>query len=253
MSRYQNALVTGASSGMGKGLARALGARGTHVVLAARRRERLETLRQEIVSEGGSAEVLVLDCADGDATHDTVRALDDRLPLDLVIANAGVGTMSSARKANWAATRQILDVNLVGAVATLYGALPGMMARKQGHLVGVASVAGFGRGLPRLGAYSASKAGLISFLEAMRLDLQGTGVLVTTVCPGYVRTEMTAKNKLMPFIVEVDDAVATILTSLDKREALCSFPLPIVASMRGLALLPHSIYEKIAHLTTRFT
>jgi short-subunit dehydrogenase len=112
-------------------------------------------------------------------------------------------------------------------------------------VVGIASVAGF-RGLPRFGAYSASKAGLITLLESLRIDLHGTGVSVTTVCPGYVQTEMLTPGKKHPFVVSADDAAAIILRAADSRDAICTFPAPIVAGMRAAQMLPRPIYELIA-------
>jgi short-subunit dehydrogenase len=239
---YQTALVTGASSGIGRGLALALARRGTRVYVAARRRDRLRALVEEIEQAGGQAEAIVLDVADADATCEAVRALDERDPLDLVIANAGVGTPTPTKRAAFSEVKQVLDVNLLGAVATLYGALPGMVARDRGHLVGIASLAGF-RGLPKFNAYSASKAALITFLESMRVDLHRSEVAVTTICPGFVRTEMTGENGKLPFLVECDDAVATILGAIDRRQAVCAFPLPTATAMRSVALLPESVYE----------
>ena len=199
----RHALVTGASSGIGRGLALALGGRGVHVVVAARRRDRLDELVREIDALGGRGEALVLDVSDGDATFAAVHALDARLPLDLVVANAGIGGVTPGKKLEWTRVKAILETNLVGAAATLSGALPGMVERGDGRVVAVASVAGF-RGLPRFGAYSASKAALITLCESLRIDLHGTGVSVTTVCPGYVQTELLTPGKSHPFVVSVD-------------------------------------------------
>ena len=240
-----NALVTGASSGIGRGLARALGTRGAHVVGAARRTDRLVDVVRAIESAGGSGEAVAVDVSDGDATYRLVDALDQRRPLDLVVANAGVGGITPGRKLDWTRVKQILETNLVGAAATIAGAVPGMVARGDGRIVAIASVAGF-RGLPRFAAYSGSKAGLITFCESLRIDLHGTGVSVTTVCPGYVQTEMLTPGKSHPFVVSVDDAVATILRAADARDATCTFPAPIVAGMRAAQLLPRSLYEFVA-------
>jgi short-subunit dehydrogenase len=240
-----HALVTGASSGIGRGLALALGRRGAHVVVVARRRERLDELVGEIAAGGGTAEALPLDISDGDATYEAVRAVDARRPLDFVVANAGTGGITPGKKLEWARVRTILETNLVGAAATISGAVPGMVARGDGRVVAIASVAGF-RGLPRFGAYSASKAGLITLCESLRIDLHGTGVSVTTVCPGYVQTEMLTPGKSHPFVVSVDDAVDTILRAADARDAVCTFPAPIAAGMRAAQLLPRSLYEFVA-------
>jgi short-subunit dehydrogenase len=239
------AFITGASSGIGHGLALALARRGMHVIAAARRRDRLDQLVHTITGGGGSAEALVLDVADGDATYRAVRAADERRGLDMVVANAGVAGITPAKKLDWSRVRAILDTNVVGAAATLSAAVPGMVARGRGHLVAIASVAGF-RGLPRFAAYSASKAALITFCESLRIDLHGSGVGVTTVCPGYVNTELLTPGKKHPFLVEVDDAVARILAAVDAGDAVCTFPAPTAAGMRAAQLLPRPLYEFLA-------
>jgi short-subunit dehydrogenase len=241
----KHALVTGASSGIGRGLAQALAARGAHVTLAARRRERLDELVAEIIAGGGSAEALVLDISDGDATHAAIQAADGRRPIDFLVANAGQGGITPGKKLDWKRVKEILETNLVGAAASIAGVVPGMVARGDGRVVAVASVAGF-RGLPRFGAYSASKAGLITLCESLRIDLHGTGVSVTTVCPGYVQTEMLTPGKSHPFVVSVEEAAATILKAADGRDAVCTFPAPIAAGMRATQLLPRPLYEFIA-------
>lgn len=245
MTEFRNALVTGASSGIGRGLALALGRRGTYVIAAARRRDKLDELVREIETAGGRAEALVLDVAHGDETFAAVKAVDARLPLDLVVANAGVGGITPGKKLDWTRVRDILQTNLVGAAATISGAVPGMVARGRGHVVAVASVAGF-RGLPRFGAYSASKAGLITFCESLRIDLKPTGVAVTTVCPGYVDTELLTPGKKHPFVVSVDDATQIILDAVDAGKAMCTFPAPVVASLKAAQLLPRPVYEFFA-------
>jgi short-subunit dehydrogenase len=247
MTQWSTALITGASSGIGRGLALALAKRGTKVFAAARRKEMLDSLVAEARAAGGRAEPMVLDVRDSDATYEAVCELDKREALELVVANAGVGDRTPAKRFDWPRAKQIIEVNTLGAIATLAGALPGMIARNRGHLVGVASVAAF-HGMPTYSAYGASKAALYSFLDSTRVDLRRkTEVLVTTVCPGYVETEMTVgiKSKLM---VSCDHAVAEILKSLDAGDALCSFPAKVVLPMRALALLPNSMVD---YLLTR--
>jgi short-subunit dehydrogenase len=235
-----NVLITGASSGIGRALAEEYARRGDHVVVAARRRDRLDELARAI---GGEA--LSLDVSDGDACFAAVRALDERRPLDVVVANAGVGGITPGHKLAWERVRDILQTNLVGAAATICAAVPGMVARGGGRVVGIASVAGF-RGLPRFSAYSASKAGLITFLESLRIDLHKSGVSVTTVCPGYVQTELLTPGKSHPFVVSADAAARLITAAADARDPVCTFPAPIVAGMRAAQLLPRPLYEFIA-------
>jgi short-subunit dehydrogenase len=142
--------------------------------------------------------------------------------------------------------------NYLGAAATLYGALPAMLAAGRGHLVGVSSPAGLGRALPGFSAYSSSKSGLTTLLEGLAIDLVPRGIQVTTVLPGYVRTELTAKNRFpMPFIVEADTAAAHIEAAIATRARFCAFPLPINLVTRALPLLPDSLYEKLARRARR--
>lgn len=243
---YQTALITGASSGLGRGLALAFGRKGIHIIAAARRKAELDSLVAGIIDKGGSAEAMVLDCSDADATYEAVRAIDQRKPLDLVIANAGAGFPTPASAFDWRAVKQILDLNVLGAAATLSAALTGMVERNSGQLVAMASLAGY-RGLPGSAAYCASKAALISFCESLRIDLRDSGVGVTTICPGFVETAMTAKIKgKLPFLVKLDDAVAIMCKAIERREAHCAFPRPMAAAARGGQLMSRSVYEWVA-------
>jgi short-subunit dehydrogenase len=242
---YRTALVTGASSGLGYGLALALARRGTHVVAAARRKSNLEALVDEIRRAGGSAEVLRLDVSEADATHEAVRALDTRRPLDLVIANAGLGSKCSARRIDWQKVKDSIEVNLLGAAATICGALPGMVARGAGHIVAVSSLASY-HALPAAAAYCGSKGGLNLFLESLRIDLQGSGVDVTTLCPGFVKTDMVRNNDKLPFVLERDDAVAQMLRAIDERKDVFAFPFPVAAAMRALPLVPDPLFRLLA-------
>jgi short-subunit dehydrogenase len=200
----------------------------------------------EILAAGGSAEAMVLDCSNADTVYETVRALDRRRPLDLVIANAGAGFPTPARAFDWRRVRQILDLNVLGAAATLSGALTGMVERNSGQLVAMASLAGY-HGLPGSAAYCASKAALISFCESLRIDLHHSGVGVTTICPGFVATEMTAGIKgRLPFLVTLDDAVTIMCKAIESRKSHCSFPRPMAAAARAGQLVPRSVYEWLA-------
>lgn len=242
---YETALITGASSGLGEGMARAFAARGTHVIAAARRKAQLDALVGEIEKAGGSAEALALDCEDGDAVFETVKQLDQKRPLDLVIANAGWGEMTHAKRFKWSDVRRILRLNVEGAMATLLGALPGMLERKRGQLVGVSSLAAF-RGLPGGSAYSASKAAMNTYLESLRVDLHGSGVTVTTICPGFVATPLNAKNGKLPFMLETDDAVRRMVAGIVKKKRMVMFPLPLRLGISVLGLIPAPVYERVA-------
>jgi short-subunit dehydrogenase len=240
----KTALITGASSGLGRGLALALAQRGVKVYAAARRENELMEL-----AKAGNIVPMVLDVGKSDETHAAVEKLDREDPLDLVIANAGIGGPTPGKHLEWPTVKRMIEVNVLGAFATLAGALTGMVARNSGHLVGISSIAAW-RGLPKSGAYSASKAALSTFLESLRVDLRDTEVSVTTICPGFVRTPMNANPKHpTPFIIETDEAVRIMMNAIDKREAECAFPLPLVAGARWLPFLPRPVYEFMASKT----
>jgi short-subunit dehydrogenase len=239
------ALITGASSGIGAALAKLLAAQGTEVVLCARREDALREQVETITAAGGQASYEVLDVGNDPArTQARIRELDEQLELDLVVANAGVGKARWGGKLQWDDCRQILAVNVDGAVATLTGAIPGMVARKRGHLVGVSSIAGY-RGLPSNAAYCASKAFLSTFLESLRVDLQGVGIAVTDVRPGYVETPMTADVKSKPFLVDVEVAAKIIARAIGRKRGVVSFPVPLAVAGHVLPMIPGVIYDGV--------
>ncbi|MCA9670971.1 MAG: SDR family NAD(P)-dependent oxidoreductase [Myxococcales bacterium] len=245
------ALITGASSGLGRALARELASRyGVTVTLAARRRARLAELASEIIDAGGQARVLPLDVSDGAATAAAIRALDGRVGgLDLVIANAGAGPAAdTAASYSFEALAEPLQVNLVGAAATLCAALPAMVARGRGHLVGICSLSSFGA-LPDAAPYCVPKAGLSMLLDCLRLDVAAHGVDVTTVNAGFIRTEMVAaravRGDAMPQLLEVDDAARRIATALARRPAVIDLPQPLALGARALAALPRPLRDRL--------
>lgn len=237
---YRTALVTGASSGLGRGLALWLAKRGVVVYAGARRTDRLEALARE---GGGSITPLTMDVADADATHARITALDREVGgLDLVIANAGLGDRRRGQQAEWSATRRLLEVNVVGAVATLSAALPAMVARGRGHLVGISSLASL-VALPGSATYCASKAFLNMWLEGVRLEVQSRGVDVTCIQPGFVKTELTQdfEPSSMPFLLEAADAVERMGLAIERKDQVVAFPWPLATLVRAVAALPRSV------------
>jgi short-subunit dehydrogenase len=244
---YRTALITGASSGLGRGLALWFARRGVKVYAAARRTENLEALAQEARSAGAHIEPVALDIAQADTTLVRIRELDDACGgLDLIVANAAHGQETSGKRLKWEAVKQTLDVNVTGTAATLSAVLPRMVERKHGHVVGVSSLAAF-RGLPRNAAYSASKAFLHIFMESLRVDLQGTGVKVSCLYPGFVKTAMTARNKYpMPFLLEPDAAVELMAQAIQRGEAEYAFPWQMVGVLGVVKRLPNGVFDGIA-------
>lgn len=166
---------------------------------------------------------------------------------DVVIANAGIshGTLTEHEE-DLAVFREIVETNLFGVLHTLHPFVAPMRAAGRGSLVGIASVAGF-RGLPGSAAYSASKAAAIRYLESLRVELRGSGVKVTTLCPGYIATPMTARNPYrMPFIIEADEAARRFLRVIDAGRHYAVIPWQMAVAGRLLALLPDALYDRLA-------
>jgi short-subunit dehydrogenase len=246
----RHALVTGASSGLGEGLARQLAAGGIHVFLAARRLDSLEALRDELGRAGCSTTAVRIDVADTEATVAKIREIDLETPLDLVIANAGVGANHEAQ-APYAleAIRDAFHTNFCGAAATLTAVLPQMVARKRGHLVGIGSLASLGP-LPQSAAYCTPKAGLHMLLECLRLDTADAGIVVTNVQVGFVKTPMLeGVTHPLPGLMSVEEASKTIVEGiLDGREDIV-FPKALAWATKAAANLPRFVQKSVARTT----
>lgn len=238
-------VISGGSSGIGAALARRYAGAGTTLALIARREDQLTRLAESLP---GTAIPYPLDVADGAALE---RASDDFVSRygapDLVIANAGVSVGTHGdESADLVKLRRLLEVNVVGFAATLAAFAPSMRAAGRGTLAGIASVAGF-RGVPGAGAYSASKAAAIIWLESLRNELAGSGVSVVTICPGYVDTPMTRVNRYrMPFLLEVDDAARRISRAIAAKRRFAVIPWQMAVVGRILRVLPGPIYDRLA-------
>jgi short-subunit dehydrogenase len=236
--------LTGASSGIGEALARHYAGRGATLGLFARRTDLLEKLKSSL---GGTVETYAGDVRDLAALKAAASDFIVRHGVpDIVIGNAGVsyGT-DTETEADAATFREILDVNVVGLVHTFHPFVAAMRARGSGALVGVASVAGF-RGLPWASAYSASKSAAISYLEALRVELHGSGVQVTTLCPGFIATAMTARNPYpMPFILQADDAARRFARAIASGTSYAVIPWQMAIVGRVLKLVPNVLFDRL--------
>jgi short-subunit dehydrogenase len=244
----QVAVITGASSGIGWALARVLAAQGCKVGLVARRRDLLEALTREIKQAGGTADHVPADVAERQQTVEAISALGARLgPVDLLIANAGVGTPTFLEPFNVADVERMFRVNVFGVVYAIEAVLPEMLARGRGHLAAVSSMAAY-KGLPGESGYTASKAAVNNFLEGLRIQLRGRNIAVTTVCPGFVRTPMTAVNDFkMPWLLEADDAARRIVRALARRRKVLNFPWQMTVLMKLTAWLPDWVVARAMH------
>ncbi|MCP5153207.1 MAG: SDR family NAD(P)-dependent oxidoreductase [Ectothiorhodospiraceae bacterium] len=243
----RGAWITGASSGIGAALARGLVERGWRVAASARSVERLQAL----ASECPGVDPRPLDVTDAEAVARTVAALrdDPGLP-DLAILNAGDYTPMPAREFDVALCRHLVDVNYMGVVHCIGALLPAMLARGHGRIMITASVAAY-RGLPLAAPYGATKAALVNLAESLRCELHGSGVEIQIVNPGFVRTPLTAKNRFtMPFLLEPEDAAATILARLEHRGFEIAFPRRLVAVLKLLRSLPYALYFPLVRFGT---
>jgi short-subunit dehydrogenase len=218
-------LISGASAGIGLALARHYARPGAVLGLVARRTERLHAACQALEAARAAVHVYPADVRDAARMGEVAQMFWGAAGgVDIAIANAGISLGDGLRKGDPAPACEVIAVNVQGAINTLLPFIPLMLERGRGHLVAVGSVAGF-RGLPGKGAYSASKAALKTLLEAWRVQLRGSGVAVTTICPGYVATELTEGNPYpMPFILPVDEAARRIARAIERRAATYIFP-----------------------------
>lgn len=242
---FQNAVITGACGGLGQALAGALLAQGAQVALVGLNRPVLEALAAQAP---GRCRVYTPDVSDGTAM--AAMATDwlahSGTP-DLVIANAGVaGGFDTERPEDLAVLRRMLDINLVGVAATFAPFLAAMKTPSQRRaLVGVASIAGW-RGMPGNGAYCASKAGLITYLQSLRAELRTTNLTVHTVSPGYLRTALTAGNRFaMPGLLEPGDAARRLLAGVTAGREHIVLPRRTGWLALALGLLPARLHDRI--------
>ncbi|MCC6335828.1 MAG: SDR family NAD(P)-dependent oxidoreductase [Myxococcales bacterium] len=239
-------LITGGSRGLGLGLARQYLQRGHAVTITGREQPALDAA-VALLRPHGPVAALALDAGDLDATVKGLRALDERVGgLDVVIANAGVGAdPSKGAPYSWEAIAQALHVNFTGAAATLTAVLPAMVERRRGHLVGISSLASYGA-LPNAAAYCAPKAGLNMLLDCLALDTRGTGVAVTTVKLGFVKTRMveTATHP-MPQLMEVDDAARRVVRALEARPRVVTVPRALAFGAWVGGALPLAVKAKL--------
>lgn len=237
-------VITGASSGIGLALARHYLERGATVAACARRAELLQSLAAEFPDQ---VFCYALDVRDAAAIQHAAADFMARAGVpDIVIANAGVsrGTLTEYAE-DIDVFQQVLDINVQGMVKTFQPFIAPMRTARQGALVGIASVAGF-RGLPGSGAYSASKAAAISYLESLRVELCDSGVKVVTICPGYIKTPMTDVNPYpMPFILEPADAAQRMARVIARGGSFAVVPWQMGLVGRAMKLLPNWLYDRI--------
>jgi short-subunit dehydrogenase len=258
--RGKRVLITGASSGIGKALALALGKKGAVLALAARRTDRLEHVAVEIstaCSHLPKPLVFYCDVANKENVIWLVERSIERMGgIDILVNNAGIGVYGSTAKTSVSDIRRILDVNFFGAVHCILEVLPHMTKKGEGHIVNIASVAAK-HGVPYLGAYGAGKAALVALSQSLRAELSGSGISVSVVYPGYTQTEFFAKEKHVgggrrpAWPYESPEKVAkNIIRKIEKnkQEIVLSLEGKVLSAVQGI--LPRIVdlaMERIAH------
>jgi short-subunit dehydrogenase len=239
------AIVTGASSGIGWELARALAAEGSKVGMIARRQNRLAELTNQIQQRGGAAAYAIADVANRANVLDAVSQIQSRLgPVDILIANAGIGIPTLLSPINVDDVERMFQVNVMGTIYAVEAVLPGMLERQSGNLAALSSLAA-NKGLPGESGYCASKAAVSIYMEGLRIHLRKRGIRVTTICPGFIKTPMTAVNEFpMPFLMDADEAARRILRAIRWRRKVYNFPWQTSLLMKVTSWLPDWVIAK---------
>lgn len=247
----QSLLITGASSGIGEALARHYAAPGRALALTGRDGSRLAAVAAACSAAGAAVDATAIDVTDRDGLRRWIERVDDRTPLDLVIANAGIAAGMGARREDEATGRRVLTTNIESVLNTVFPVLPRMTARRGGQIALISSLAAC-RGLPTAPAYSASKAAVKALGEAWRLMLARDGIRVCVICPGFVITRMIAANKFpMPFLISAKRAAEIIARGLARDDGRIAFPWSTAAVSWLAGSLPWRLSDALTRRVAR--
>src|SRR6266566_357171 len=240
-------MITGASSGIGRGMALEIARGGAILGLVARRLEVIDEVVREIETGGGKAKALPADVRKLDSISAAADSLRESFgPIDVLIANAGIGPTRDAADFSADEVAEVININVIGASNSVAAVIPEMVARGSGQLVAISSLAAY-RGLPRSAAYCASKAAVSAFFESLRLDLEPRGIDVTIIHPGFIKTPLThGRNVQMPYLMELDDAVEKMVRAIEKRRKRYSFPWQLATIVRAGMIMPIWMYDRIS-------
>jgi len=223
----KNILITGASSGLGAGMAREFAKKGRDLALCARRTERLETLQAELLALNPAIRVSIkaLDVNDYDRVFTVFREFAEEFGgLDRIIVNAGIGKGKPVGTGYFWANRQTAETNFVAALAQCEAAVEIFRKQQHGHLVMISSMSAM-RGMPgNVTTYAATKAGVAALTEGIRADLLRTKIKVTTLYPGYIRSEINEKVKNTPFMVDTATGCRALVAAIEKEKAEACVP-----------------------------
>jgi len=247
MKNMPTVLLTGAAHGIGHATAVALAGNGAALALIDRDLAALTELGETLKRQGAKVAYAGTDVTDRQAVFESVAEFTKVVgPIEVLVACAAIGTLTLVPDLDTPGLRQTLDVNLVGVAHCIEAVLPGMIERKRGHIIGIASMAGY-RGFPWMISYSASKAALIAYLEAIRPGLARRGVTVTTVCPGFVRTRMCTE---VPYqkpvkMIEPETAARHLVRAVMRRPRNCVFPWNMKIGLAILRYMPDVLFDRL--------
>lgn len=236
----KNVIITGASSGIGAALASAFASKGYNLGLAARRIDKLELLARELEDKYQvQVAVTALDVQqDADIAPALSRLAQELGQVDIVVANAGVAGVRRSGSGNIELDKTIFQTNVIGAIATLDAATKMFLAQGHGHLVGMSSFSAFSP-LPASAAYSASKAAVTNYMNAMRLELMSTKINVTVIHPGFIKTDIAPHMDKYPFVIEADVAAQQMIRAIEANKANVIVPnMPWKAAKGLMKLMP---------------
>jgi NAD(P)-dependent dehydrogenase (short-subunit alcohol dehydrogenase family) len=235
----QVTLITGAGSGLGRQLALEMSRRGAVIAAVDLRAEPLQGLITELKQRSGAGAWEVADVTQREALTAAVAKLTQRLgPIEILIANAGIGIETAALNFRAIDLEKQVAVNLTGVANSVEAVLPGMLARGRGHLVAISSLASY-RGFPRMAGYCASKAGVRAMMDSLRLELRPRGIKTTTICPGWIRTPLTENLPgPKPALLAVEDAASRIVAAIRRGKSFHAFPRGMWGLLAFNRLLP---------------
>lgn len=240
---FKSILITGGSSGIGLAVARELATPGVSITITGQNEARLQAAKGLISETGAIVKAVNVDVSDADAMSTLINEADHTVPLDLVIANAGISAGNDQSVPPHNQIRRIISVNVIGVMNTVLPAMDLMAARGSGRIAIVSSIAGL-RGLPTAPAYSASKVAVKAWGDAIRPGLRASGVGLSIIYPGFVISRITDQNTFpMPFLMPAEKAASFIVKQLVKGKASIAFPWPMVLMMRVMSMLPGPIFD----------
>lgn len=244
----KNILITGASSGLGEGMAREWAAKGCNLALCARRADKLEALQRELQQAYPDSRVLVrgLDVCNYEQVFEVFRGFKEELgSLDRVVVNAGIGSSQPIGRGHFEANRHVVETNIIGAMAQSEAAMEIFREQNSGHLVLMSSVSGVRGFRGPLNVYAATKAAIASLAEGLQLDTRGKPINVSNIMPGYILTDINRDTKNAPFRVDLETGVKALVKAIDAEKRCAYVPWwPWTPLSRVLKAMPFGLFAR---------